>query len=80
MAVQDPKSGNSRTPYKMVVMIDLWVDDFDEHEDLVITAKRIVSNEVANLIHEADFTIKEGTAGFSTYIKAIEFVSNHELN
>ena len=84
LALQDPKPGNSRTPYKMVVMGDLWVDDGDQHSTLVRVAERIVKGELDTLLHESHFRVNEedgsSGAGFSTYIDSISFVSRTDLN
>ena len=88
MALQDPKPGNSRTPYKMVILVDVWVDDGEQHEILRRVAERIVDGELHTLLHESHFNVTDegvGTAsgdgiGFSTYINSVSFVSRTDLN
>ena len=81
MALQDPKPGNSRTPYKMVVLVDVWVDDGENHSTLVKGAERIIQGEMDTLLHESHFKVhEEGGIGFSTYIDTVSFISRTDLN
>jgi hypothetical protein len=81
LALQDPKPGNSRTPYKMVVLVDLWVDDGEEHDILLKVAQSIIERELDTLLHKSTFKVpEEGGAGFSTYIDEISLVSRTDLN
>ena len=88
MALQDPKPGNSRTPYKMVILVDVWVDDGEQHEILRRVAERIIDGELNTLLHESHFKVSdEGVGavsgdgiGFSTYINSVSFVSRTDLN
>ena len=81
MALQNPKPGNSRTPYKLVVLVDVWVDDGEQHATLLKVAEKIIHGELDTLLHESHFRItEEGGMGFSTYIDSISFVSNTDIN
>jgi hypothetical protein len=88
LALQDPKPGNSRTPYKMVILVDVWVDDGEQHEILRRVAERIIDGELNTLLHESHFKVSdEGVGavsgdgiGFSTYINSVSFVSRTDLN
>jgi hypothetical protein len=81
LALQDPKPGHSRTPYKMVVLVDLWVDDGESHETLVKVAERIIQGELDTLLHESHFKVnEEGGIGFSTYVDTVSFISRTDLN
>jgi len=81
LALQDPKPGNSRTPYKMVILVDVWVDDGEQHETLLRVAERIIDGELNTLLHESHFKVSdEGGIGFSTYVDSISFISRFDLN
>jgi hypothetical protein len=81
LALQDPKPGNSRTPYKMVILVDVWVDDGEQHETLLRVAEKIIDGELNTLLHEAHFKVSnEGGIGFSTYVDSISFVSRTDIN
>jgi hypothetical protein len=81
LALQDPKPGNSRTPYKMVILVDVWVDDGEQHETLLRVAEKIIDGELNTLLHESHFKVTdEGGIGFSTYVDSISFVSRTDLN
>tara|TARA_R110002020_G_scaffold157046_1_gene339323 strand:+ start:2058 stop:2264 length:207 start_codon:yes stop_codon:yes gene_type:complete len=68
----------------MVVMVDLWVDDGDQHSTLVRVAERIVKGELDTLLHESHFRVNEedgsSGAGFSTYVDSVSFVSRTDIN
>ena len=53
MAIQDSEPGNSRTPYKMVALITLWVDDVDSHAIILEAARQIVTKEIYNTCDSA---------------------------
>lgn len=81
LALQDPKPGNSRTPYKLVMLVDVWIDDGEQHTTLFKVAERIIRGELDTLLHESHFRItEEGGQGFSTYIDSISFVSGTDLH
>jgi len=81
LALQDPKPGNSRTPYKLVVLVDVWVDDGEQHATLLKVAEKIIHGELDTLLHESHFRVtEEGGQGFSTYIDSISFVSDINLH
>jgi len=46
MDAKDTVSGNSRTPYRMVALITVWVDDGQDHEMMLQAASQIVSKEI----------------------------------
>ena len=80
MAGQDTDKGNSRTPYKMVMLITLWVDDGPEHEVMTSLAKQIVGHEIHDLVDNAAFKIGDTGYSFGTSVDAIEFVEKKNLH
>jgi hypothetical protein len=80
MAIQNPEPGNSRTAYKMVALITLWVDDGPNHEIILETARQIVTKELYNHIDSAGYKIGDTDEGFSTSVEAIELIKREELH
>jgi hypothetical protein len=80
MADKNPDKGNSRTPYKMVMIITLWVDDGSEHEVMTSLAKQIVAHEIHELVDSASFKIGDSGYSFGTSVDAIEFVEKKNLH
>ena len=80
MAIQNPEPGNSRTAYKMVALITLWVDDGPNHEIILETARQIVTKELYNNIDSAGYKIGETDEGFSTSVEAVELIKRTDLH
>lgn len=80
MAGQDTNKGNSRTPYKMVMLITLWVDDGPEHEVMTSLAKQIVTHEITELVDSASFRIGDTGYSFGTSVDSVEFVERKNLH
>ena len=80
MASKDAIQGNTRTPYKVVAMITLWVDDTPDHEALVEVAQHIVTKEIFNLVDGAGFQIGETGQGFETTVDSVDMVKRSNLN
>ena len=80
MVSEDTSPGNTRTPYKMVALITLWVDDTEEHASLVEIAKHIVTKEIFHLVDGAGFKIGDTGYGFETTVDSIDIVQRSNLN
>ncbi len=80
MARKDTSPGNTRTPYKVVAMITLWVDDNQDHEALVEVAQHIVTKEIFNLVDGAAFKIGDTGQGFETSVDSIDMVKRSHVN
>tara|TARA_Y100001951_G_C11100703_1_gene161866 strand:- start:176 stop:418 length:243 start_codon:yes stop_codon:yes gene_type:complete len=80
MASKDTIPGNTRTPYKIVVMITLWVDDNPDHEALVEVAQHVLTKEIFNLVDGAGFQIGETGQGFETTVDSVDMVKRSNLN
>jgi hypothetical protein len=80
MASKDAIPGNTRTPYKVVAMLTLWVDDTDDHESLVEIAKHILTKEIFNLVDGAAFQVGDTGYGFETTVDAIDTVKRANVN
>ena len=80
MAIQNAGPGNSRTSYKMVALITLWVDDGKNHEIILETARQIVTKELYNNIDSAGYKIGESDEGFSTVVESVELIERTELH
>jgi hypothetical protein len=63
------------------MLVDVWIDDGEQHTTLFKVAERIIRGELDTLLHESHFRItEEGGLGFSTYIDSISFVSGTDLH
>ena len=80
MAIQNAGPGNSRTAYKLVALITLWVDDGENHEIILETARQIVTKELYNTIDSAGYKIGDTDEGFSTSVEAVELIKRTELH
>ena len=80
MASKDAISGNTRTPYKMVAILTLWVDDGEDLESLVEVAKHILTNEIINLVDGAAFKVGDTEQGFETTVDGIDMVKRSNVN
>ena len=80
MADKDTSPGNSRAPYKMVMIVTLWVDQGPEDDVMAGIAKQIVSHEVHDLVHGAGFKIGETDYAFETSVDSIEFIERQNLH
>ena len=80
MADKNPSPGNARTPYKVVAMITLWVDDTPDHEALVEVAQHIVTKEIFNLVDGAAFKVGDTGQGFETSVDSIDMVKRSNVN
>ena len=80
MAIQDSEPGNSRTAYKMVALITLWVDDGRNHEIILETARQIVTKELYGSIDSAGYKIGDTEEGFSTSVEAVELIKRQDIH
>ena len=80
MASKDAIPGNTRTPYTVVAMMTLWVDDTEDHASLVEIAKHILTKEIINLVDGAAFKIGDTERGFETAVDAIDMVKRSNVN
>ena len=80
MAIQDSEPGNSRTPYKMVALITLWVDDVDSHAIILEAARQIVTKEIYKTCDSAGYKIGDSQEGFSTSVEAVELIKRTDLH
>ena len=80
MAIQDSKPGNSRTPYKMVALITLWIDDGMNHDIILETARQIVTKELYGSIDSAGYKIGDTEEGFSTSVEAVELIRRQDIH
>jgi hypothetical protein len=80
MDAEDTVSGNSRTPYRMVAMITVWVDDGQDHEMMLHAASQIVSKEIYEHIDGAGFKVGDTSKGFETEVESVEFILRTDLH
>ena len=80
MADKDASQGNSRTSYKMVMLVILWVDEGPEHETMADLAKQIVEHEIYELVDSASFKIGDSGYSFGTSVDSVEFVEKKNLH
>jgi hypothetical protein len=80
MASKDAIPGNTRTPYTVVAMMTLWVDDTEDHASLVEIAKHILTKEIINLVDGAAFKIGDTEQGFETTVDTIDMVKRSNVN
>ena len=80
MADQDTGKGNSRTSYKMVMLVTVWVDEGPEHETMANLAKQIVEHEIHELVDNASFKIGDSGYSFGTSVDSVEFVEKKNLH
>ena len=80
MAIQNAGPGNSRTSYKMVALITLWVDDGENHDVILETARQIVTKELYSNIDSAGYKIGDTDEGFSTVVEAVELIKRADLH
>lgn len=80
MDVENTVSGNSRTPYRMVAMITVWVDDGPDHDMMVHAANQIISQEIYEHIDGAGFKVGETSKGFETSVESVEFIRRVDLH
>jgi|TARA_R100001143_G_scaffold9755_1_gene11654 hypothetical protein len=81
MADQDPSQGNSREPYKMVMLATLWVESsgFDHHT-ITNLAKQIILHELDNTLGGATFKIENTEYVFQAEIDSIDFIERNDIN
>ena len=80
MDAKDTVSGNSRTPYRMVAMITVWVDDGQDHEMMLHAASQIVTKEIYDHIDGAGFKVGDTSRGFETSVESVEFIRRTDLH
>ena len=80
MADKNPDKGNSRTSYKMVMLVTVWVDEGPEHETMASLAKQIVEHEIHELVDSASFKIGDSGYSFGTSVDSVEFVEKKNLH
>tara|TARA_R110002020_G_scaffold475930_3_gene714627 strand:- start:4695 stop:4937 length:243 start_codon:yes stop_codon:yes gene_type:complete len=71
---QNPEQGNSRTPYKMVALITVWVDDDQDHEEMIYAASKIVNKELIDAIDGSKFSVGNRSTGFETNVESVEII------
>ena len=77
---KDTATGNSRTPYRMVALITVWVDDGQDHEMMLHAANQIVRKEIYENIDGAGFKVGDTTKGFETEVDSVEFIRRTDLH
>ena len=80
MAVQDTEQGSSRTAYKVVALVTLWVDDGERHDVLVETAKQIITKEIYHHLDGAGYKLGDADMGFVTAVEAVEIIKRQDLH
>ena len=80
MEVKQPSQAKTRSPYKVVAMLTLWVDDCEDHESLVEIAKHILTKEIFNLVDGAAFKVGDTEQGFETTVDGIDMVKRSNVN
>ena len=77
---KDTTTGNSRTPYRMVALITVWVDDGQDHEMMLHAANQIVRKEIYENIDGAGFKVGDTTKGFETEVDSVEFIRRADVH
>ena len=77
---KDPVTGSSRTPYRMVALITVWVDDGQDHEMMLHAANQIVRKELYENIDGAGFKVGDTSRGFETAVESVEFIRRTDLH
>ena len=80
MDAKDTSAGNSSTPYRMVALITVWVDDGQDHEIMLHAANQIVRKELYDIIDGAGFKVGETTKGFETSVDSVELIRRTDFH